>query len=283
MEGEGRKHHVGLFHGKNNGHVMIHCNAKVIIIDFNVLESKTYSFFINQELCEIELERKGDTFYYHFHVNHTADTPLNRVRKARERKFWRQALLFIGALVLCVTLLVVLMNRWNRPPDLPTVMERLAKEGLSTESMVFPDHESQTLKYLFVLNGRSYEGEMSMDKGFFNKFGLPIGEKDELMVRYIPTNPNINHLQLDQASPGQLRKYIDMTIAEHLEANPDLNKQQATCEVVTAARLFGNKALGDFYFQSLRPSENEVNNERTYRFLQQDAAYRKAVEENCGD
>lgn len=262
---------------------MIHCNAKVIIIDFNVLESKTYSFFINQELCEIELERKGDTFYYHFHVNHTADTPLNRVRKARERKFWRQALLFIAALALCLTALLLIINRLTRPEDLPTIQERLAKEGLSTESLVFPDLESQTLKYLFILNGRAYEGEMSMEQGFFNAFGLPIAEKDELMVRYIPNNPGINRLQLDQASPQQLRKYVDRTIAEHLEANPNLNAQEATCEVVTAARLFGNKALGDFYFQGARPSENEANNERTFRFLQQDEAYRKALKENCGD
>ena len=106
VEGEGRTTKVGLFHGKKNGHVMIHCNAKVIIIDFNVRESKTYSFFINQELCEIELERKGDKFYYHFHINEEADTPLNRERKARERKFWRQALIFMGALALFIVLVL---------------------------------------------------------------------------------------------------------------------------------------------------------------------------------
>ena len=78
----GKKHHVGLFHGENTGHVMIYCNSKVVLVDFKVRETKSYSIFIEEELCEIGIERKADRFVYGFDINKEADTPLNRKRKA---------------------------------------------------------------------------------------------------------------------------------------------------------------------------------------------------------
>ena len=59
-------HRVGLFHGDHTGHLMIYCNTRIVVIDFGVTSSKNYSFFINDELCDIAIEEKDGKFLYGF-------------------------------------------------------------------------------------------------------------------------------------------------------------------------------------------------------------------------
>ena len=64
---------------------MAYVDQKVIIVDFNIRDSKDYTFFINDELCAIKLERKKDQMHYHFEIDKHADTPRNRARKKIEK------------------------------------------------------------------------------------------------------------------------------------------------------------------------------------------------------
>ena len=57
------------------------------MLDFRVLKSKEYSFFIDDELCELTIEKKGDHFFYSFEFNRKADTPLNRAIKKNPCNF----------------------------------------------------------------------------------------------------------------------------------------------------------------------------------------------------
>jgi hypothetical protein len=105
LEGEGVQHHVELFHGRRNGHVLLTCNGKVILTDFDVRQSKSYTFFINEEMCKVHLKHKGIKFKYSFEIDRKVDTPLNRIRKERSRKYnFYVALIFI---------LVVLTAFWS--------------------------------------------------------------------------------------------------------------------------------------------------------------------------
>ena len=73
-------------HGAESGHLMVYCNTNIVLIDFEILQSKTYSFFIEDELCELSIERKDDQFFYGFEINKKADTPLNRQRRKIEKQ-----------------------------------------------------------------------------------------------------------------------------------------------------------------------------------------------------
>jgi hypothetical protein len=86
---EGKQYIIGLFHGPNTGHFMVHCNGQVILIDFNVMAPRSYTFFIEDELCEIKLDEKAGQPTYDFEINPEVDTRPNRIRNARrsdERK-----------------------------------------------------------------------------------------------------------------------------------------------------------------------------------------------------
>lgn len=111
--GIGQKHIVGIYHGQDSGHVVVHCNNNVIVLDFNVLQAKTYSFFIDQELYELAIQPQADSYQYELNVNYKVDTPKNRSRKANKEEDRKAFLLslvvggiiFTGAFVLAFFLL----------------------------------------------------------------------------------------------------------------------------------------------------------------------------------
>ncbi|OAV44259.1 hypothetical protein [Lewinella sp. 4G2] len=103
---------IGLFHGDKDRHVVVHCNDKVVAVDFSVEEAKTYSVFLDQELCEVAIETAGpDQYTYDCRINRDAATPLNEKRKqhrAEEEKrdqYRVIGLLSIGIIILLIWLL----------------------------------------------------------------------------------------------------------------------------------------------------------------------------------
>ena len=135
----GKKFRVGIFHGPRTGHLLIHCNAKIVQVDFGVRESTTYSFFLDEELCEIELERIGNKFQYRFHINKTIDTPRNRARKRIERKHWKQSLLFFGLLLLCAGLFASWFIYQKNDEKQKKKTALLEAQGVEAAAKVFRD------------------------------------------------------------------------------------------------------------------------------------------------
>ena len=78
----GRQHIVGILHGANTGHLVVHCNSKVMLIDFNVNEAKTYSFFIDENLCKLKVLPNDKDFKYLFDVDAVSYTHLTLPTKA---------------------------------------------------------------------------------------------------------------------------------------------------------------------------------------------------------
>lgn len=103
---------VGLFHGDETGHVVLYCNNQVMQLDFSVQQSKTYTLFLDEELCNIHLTRAEDgTFSYSCELDQEADTPLNKARKAAAAKepkdfLWR---LIVGIFIFLLLLLFVIV------------------------------------------------------------------------------------------------------------------------------------------------------------------------------
>ncbi len=99
----GGKFHVGMYHGDTSGHLMVYCNKKIIIIDFEVQESKKYSFYLGHEFCHLHLDKEKDNFSYSLKKDHLAETPLNEVRKkAWRRDRYKSIVAFISFLILIV-------------------------------------------------------------------------------------------------------------------------------------------------------------------------------------
>ena len=93
----GRQHIVGILHGLKTGHLLIHLNSRVLIIDFNVLQSKKYSFLINNEICELQIKEQESGFKYDLGLNEKQMAERKAIQKEKDRQYFYQK---IGAIAL---------------------------------------------------------------------------------------------------------------------------------------------------------------------------------------
>lgn len=104
----GNQFKLGLFHGDKTQHVVLHCNDKVVQIDFGVRESRTYTIFLDQELCEVTIDHTGNDHYdYSCRINREAETPLNQIRRNQldERSRLERTRTIVAS---CVVVLVII-------------------------------------------------------------------------------------------------------------------------------------------------------------------------------
>ncbi len=119
--GNGRQHLIGLYHGEESGHLAVYCNNQVILVDFHVQEEKHFSFFVDEELCELAiLPNAVEGFQYRLVLNEQADTPRNQRRKTlaaaleKDRKEWIWRVVFgitAALFLLALTLLAFYRGR----------------------------------------------------------------------------------------------------------------------------------------------------------------------------
>lgn len=105
----GRRHNIGIYHGDRTGHLLIYCNDNIVAIDFDVHKNKSYAFFIDNELCNVTVEKGEDGFSYGLEIDKKTETPLNLARKEQHTIDKRNLLIGIGAFILFVSLFVILL------------------------------------------------------------------------------------------------------------------------------------------------------------------------------
>jgi hypothetical protein len=280
--GGGRNYNVTLFHGKRTGHVLILLNAQVIQIDFGVRESKTYSFFIEDEFCQVHLERRGEEMYYFFEIDKKVDTPRNRERRKRDRRHLVQTLLFFGGLVVVASVVALVFQAYNKK----RFEEQWAASTYSDSTMALVKVDtlptSWLLSYSFVVGNNTYSGSAVLqveDPAPPNL--MPLEEGDEFLVRYYGDHPEFNRIVLDRPSERQLQRYFDRTLSRHLALHPDTYQPHARCSLELALELHGISGLADFFYQDSSPEHNPVHNRNSFNRLVRDPAFRQAVEERC--
>lgn len=103
-----KHYNVGLYHGDRSKHVLVHINNSISVIDFSVKEDKTYTFYIEEQLCELSLQDEGDHWSYAFEINTVALTPANIQRRKREQRYLLYSILFLIGFVG----LIILLKNW---------------------------------------------------------------------------------------------------------------------------------------------------------------------------
>ena len=100
----GLYYNIGLYHGSPSGHVIVYCNSDIMVIDFSILDTKKYSFYVGEEFFELNLELEESEFQYELKINDTVKSPLNKIRNQLQRKYNMISLglgiLIIGGIIL---------------------------------------------------------------------------------------------------------------------------------------------------------------------------------------
>lgn len=101
----GNRYKVGIYHGDKTGHVLVYCNKKVVLIDFKVLRTKTYRFFLGMEFCELKVIKEFGSYRYDLKIDEKAKTHLNLHRQKMHRQNVIKSFVIFIVIVLTVTFL----------------------------------------------------------------------------------------------------------------------------------------------------------------------------------
>lgn len=105
----GQLYNIGLYHGSPSGHVIVYCNSNIMVIDFSILDTKQYSFYVGEEFFELNLELQDSLFHYELKINDTVRSPLNKIRNNLQRRYNMISLgigvLICGGIILAVILM----------------------------------------------------------------------------------------------------------------------------------------------------------------------------------
>ncbi|MBI5914665.1 MAG: hypothetical protein HY842_04760 [Bacteroidetes bacterium] len=285
VAGGGRNYPVGLFHGPKTGHLLIYIGSKITTIDFKVFDSKEYTFFIEDELCHIKLERRGGEMFYFFNIDKQADTPRNRARNALERKFFKQLLISIGVMALLVTAFVFWQQQAKKSPA-TRIEEMLAKNSRETIGKISlkTGASKPDISYQFVAGNQSVTSPslLQSETLILLANSMPLEPGDEFTVRYSPARPEVNQILFSRPSERQIEVYKQRAATVHDRLHPGAPPGMTACFMKTAFEFNGVKALADIYFQGTKPAYNLEHNQETFAALTTNRLFLDQMEQACG-
>lgn len=241
----GQQYAIGMYHGEDSGHLMVHCNGSVLLIDFGVKESKSFSFFLGEELYELNITKEADQYSYHLAHNEEIDSPHNRRRDSdKKTDRWR----LISASILAVLFLLGLaVYLWRAPARESDLWAKLAAgEG------------EHTIAHLTQKNGH-WEASYRVDDQILkvklpatdsvSTLGFPLSDGDQLPARYLSESPKMLHIRWNEAGGRQLENYRELALVVHAQEHPELAPRQVRCQLELAETIEGVVGLAKLYQQ----------------------------------
>ena len=284
VDSTGRKNQIGIVHfPQKSGHLLIYINKKISTVDFKIFESKTYTFFIEGEMCEISVEKKGDQYFYGFDINKEADTPHNRMRKERDRKHFWQTMLLIAGLAAIIGAVIFFNTRKNTQHYQKEALSLTATNSIAVPSKLFWEGNDVSVSYSFVADNQVIERTTSKAvlATAATALGLSIDNGAEFMLLYAPHNPQIHRLDWTQPSPFQIQKYIEQAIQKEMKIQTGNDSTQVACHVQMAYQLHGLPALAHYLHQDIPISQNPQFNSDAYKRMVRAVPFQKAIEKDC--
>ncbi len=261
---------------------MIYVDKKIVVVDFSIRDSKTYTFFINDELCEVKLERKDLKMVYTFEINQDANTPRNQQRKKEEKKHLKQSFAFFGLVLLGIILAAFYFSTTLKNQKSTVQLLQNPSKTVATVNVKY-ENDQPIISYFFIAKNKNFnaESDIAQKNKILLSNGMPLESGDEFMLEYAIDNPKINKIHFESPTEKQLIVYKSRALEKFLLANPNIPEQQAKCQLDVAFSLKGLPAYADFYFQKTPPEDNTQHNQNTYQKLTRSLLFQKKVEQEC--
>jgi len=274
----GAAHNVGVMHGPESGNLLIYCDSNIIHIRFKIFDTTSLSFFIEEELCVLSIEKQEDNFLYGFTIDRKADTPLNRRRKLIDKKHLKQTMMVASVFVAFMVSFVAGLLVANKQDDLK------AMRRTETNAKVFLTNYDGGSKftYQFVANGKPHKIEKTFNvHSLISENGMPIENGDEFMIRYTNSNPKKHSIDYNKPTPQQITKYHDRALLKYRSLHPEKKAEYCECFIGLAYDLEGIDGLANLYFQETKVSENPRHNQKSYQKLVNDLVFKEKLKTKC--
>jgi hypothetical protein len=248
LDNAGKSHRVGMYHGNKTGHVLIYCDLKVVQVDFSVKETTYYSFFIEEELCEVHIVREKDGWFgYEFKINKKIDTPLNQRRKSVLRSERKQFAVGIGIMLLFIGCLLV-FNQYQRQKRItdstsersilgllnPSQVRQLQQRGLPcTATFVTLEENGRPIAYYKIKAADStiINGKVENPNGgkIYLPSGYVLGNQHTFKGQYLPENPIVHRVNFYAPDSTTIKAYTQEAIQIDQLLHPEKNTEYSRC------------------------------------------------------
>lgn len=274
----GSRFRIGLYHGDQSGHVLMYCNNRIVTIDFGVLSEKTYTLFIDDELCEVSISPGPGGYEYDCNVNTEAATPLNDLRRARKREEKRGMAIAIGFLAIVAVSIGLFASMAHSGSDATTARVELADNyGELTEASLYTNPRNGKLYYNYVVDDRIYRSPVSsLDAEDLPP--LPLAAGDRFALRYDPTQPRVAELLFDRFGEEQAARWRERLTTQYAADHPELTPRQVRCHLDAARDIDGPTAYLTLGMESmaLQAGDDEPRYQAYWRLVRS-PAFRRAV------
>jgi hypothetical protein len=295
----GFKHKIGVYHGDKSGHLLIYCDTRVVKIDFSVLEPYQFSFFVDDEFCEVTIHKEANgSFTYDFQVDKQADTPLNQERK-KEAKInikWLSLIVF-GMISIVIAFyfgmtqyqkhLAEQNSGWAGVIYVPNKKEAtfLHSQGKKATAKLF---DGDVLTYTFLTEtGQTINGKIAWPDNQAPLHLLPSGFSlepgDQYQVRYNGNNPKVHMIDFLAPTPEQVSVLAARAARVEARKHGGTVTEADRCLIQTIVEETGWESLRLVLFQFVTPSANSLSNSDAYLRLLREPKMEAAIKERCWD
>jgi hypothetical protein len=296
LDNAGKSHRVGMYHGNKTGHVLIYCDLKIVQVDFSVKETTYYSFFIEEELCEVHLVREKEGWFgYEFKINKKVDTPLNQRRKSVLQMERKQFAVGIGIMLIFLASLLV-FNRYQKQKRIraatseqsilgllqPNQVRALQQRGLPCNvTFITLEENGRPIAYYKVKAADStiVSGKVENPEGgkIYLPSGYVLGNQHTFKGQYLPDNPIVHRVNFYAPDSTTIKAYMQEAIQIDQLLHPGKNTEYSRC---LAEAVLLNRNWQSF---TIMIHQNDgVDAKNSYLRLVRDPDITRMIKMTCG-
>ncbi len=290
-----KQHYIQLNHFFGDEIVTIRLNGELLYHESYPMtqDSKSYQFFIDNELCEIRVAKDNNDFVYHFTSHNYSTSKTGMARKQKD--FLEEWGVGIGIaavflLILCPLayyLLTYYQNSQNL--DLGGMMATAiitqigAEEAQQYTTRGITYRLTDNVRYKFEVNGAYYHGDIDLKPtrtgGYMTPNGLPLHEGGEFEVLFSGLDPSKSKILFDKPTSIQTNKYKALA-AENCLYNPpndvdsSLYSQFCKCMNYHVYLHYGLEGLANVFAQNMPRTQQVPYNQETFERMQNDVIYK---------
>ncbi len=263
---QGEKGFITIFHSPKLGHFVVLYNDKIVLADKKVFGQDSYSFFIEEELCIIDIKVIDNRYDYQFRVDMAAITPLNQLRKENNRKNLFYSLLSFGGLftAVAITMLTVFVvqdnQKWASIKDYGV---------LSVATIRILDGKYHTFSVLYT-----YRDSTQYIQGFLETFdtpnpiltnGFPVQNDDAFLVTYSNKIKSNNKIHLEYPTKSTVQRYRSLAQMKYLQNNPEATVAYCDCILDIAYKTKEWQGFSLIYNANTKSDDNQRFNQKKYQ------------------
>ncbi|MFK7947497.1 MAG: hypothetical protein AB8G11_07905 [Saprospiraceae bacterium] len=264
---QGEKSIITILHSPRVGHFAILMNRKIILLDKKVFGQDSYSFFIDDELCIVDIfVVNNNTYQYQFRVDTKAKTELNQTRKEKQKKNLLYSLTTFAGLFTAVGIAMAVIFMVQDTKLWESIRDNAVLSVAKIDIVELQKNRFHVF-YTYRDSVRIVQGVVSsykesnpvLDNGF------PVQPDDAFLVTYSKKVKTSSKLHLNHPTHQTVQRYRQFASAKYLKNNPKAMPEYCNCILDIGYMTKGWEGYALLYNATTSSSDNKRFNTKTYQ------------------